>query len=449
MLTLSAAEIIRRKRDGHALNNEEIAHFVNGLVTGEWAEGQVGAMAMAVLLNGMGTDETVALTQAMMRSGQVIDWREVGLPGPILDKHSSGGVGDKVSLILAPLVAACGGYVPMISGRGLGHTGGTLDKFDSIPGYQTQPSLAKFKQTVAAAGCAVIGQTSDLAPADKRLYAVRDVTATVESVPLITASILSKKLAAGLGGLSMDIKCGNGAFAGDLAFAKKLSESILSVATGAGLPTRVWITDMNQVLGHSAGNGLEMRESLEMLTGVRKDPRLWDVTQALAADMLVLGGLATDLPEAKERIQAALDSGNGAERFGQMVSGLGGPHDFVERFDAYLEKAPVVLPVFATESGWVQGHDTRNLGLVIIELGGGRRRADEAINHTVGLNNVVPVGSAVDAGQPIAWVHAKDDASAQHAAALVARHIHLSKHEVTGTAPLLQHLNVEDLGVKV
>lgn len=312
-----AQEIIRIKRDGHALNVSQIQHFVKGLVDGSWSEGQVAAMAMAIFLRGMGRDECVALTHAMMHSGRVMIWRD--MPGPVLDKHSSGGVGDKVSLMLAPMIAACGGYVPMISGRGLGHTGGTCDKLESIPGYSTTPSPQLLDQIVRTVGCAIIGQTADLAPADRRFYATRDVTATVESVPLITASILSKKLAAGLQGLVMDVKCGNGAFADSRPMANELASSIVAVANGAGLKTTALITDMNQALGREVGNALEVAEAIRYLTGhssvggrnTGREARLHAITLALGAEMLVLGGLAANTTAARAQLQAVLDSGAG------------------------------------------------------------------------------------------------------------------------------------------
>jgi thymidine phosphorylase len=281
-----AQEIIRTKRDGHTLSTSQIDQFVSGLVDGSWSEGQVAALGMAVFLRGMGQGECVALTHAMMHSGRVMEWRD--MPGPVLDKHSSGGVGDKVSLMLAPLIAACGGFVPMISGRGLGHSGGTLDKLAAIPGYNTMPEPELFSRVVRSVGCAIIGQTADLAPADKRFYATRDVTATVESVPLITASILSKKLAAGLEGLVMDVKCGNGAFADSLAMAQGLAHSIVAVASGAGLKTTALITDMNQVLGRSVGNAIEVGEAIAYLRGDaplnKREPRQHEITLALGAD---------------------------------------------------------------------------------------------------------------------------------------------------------------------
>ena len=411
-----AQEIIRAKRDGLALNEAQIQNFVDGLTHNSWSEGQVAALGMAVFLNGMGRDEAVLLTRAMMNSGRVMRWPD--MPGPVLDKHSSGGVGDKVSLMLAPMVAACGGYVPMIAGRGLGHTGGTVDKLEAIPGYTTTPDPARFDQIVRTLGCAIIGQTADLAPADKRFYATRDVTATVESVPLITASILSKKLAAGLEGLAMDIKCGNGAFASTPEFAKELAESIVAVAGGAGLRTRALITDMNQILGSDVGNSLEVIETIRYLKGGGyREPRLHEVTLALCAEMLVLGGLAASTAAARVKLQAALDSGAAAEKFAKMVVALGGPADLMERPGAYLTAAPVVKPVAAPRAGVITTMSTRDLGVAIVELGGGRRKAGDAIDMRVGFSEVKPLGTHVAAGEPLALIHAADDAAADRAIA--------------------------------
>ncbi|MDC8771351.1 thymidine phosphorylase [Roseateles albus] len=421
-----AQEIIRTKRDGAAMSLAQIEHFVRGLVDGSWSEGQVAALGMAVFLRGMGKAECVALTTAMMRSGRVMSWPD--MPGPVLDKHSSGGVGDKVSLMLAPLVAACGGFVPMISGRGLGHTGGTRDKFDAIPGYSCTPSAALFDRVVREVGCAVIGQTADLAPADGRLYATRDVTATVESVPLITASILSKKLAAGLQGLAMDVKCGNGAFADTPQMAQELAQSIVEVANGAGLPTRALITDMSQVLGSEVGNALEMAEAIRYLKGEGlRDARLHEVTLALGAEMLLLGGLARDTTEATLKLQQALDSGAAAERFARMVAGLGGPADLLERPTAYLASAPVIIPAPALRSGRLTAMQTRDIGIAIVELGGGRRKASDVIDFRVGLSAMRQLGDEVRTGEPLAYVHAADLAAAERAVAQLQAACHLSE----------------------
>ncbi|MBI5088522.1 MAG: thymidine phosphorylase, partial [Actinobacteria bacterium] len=328
-------EIIRIKRDGGRLSAEQIGELVAGITSGAVADAQVGAFAMAAFLQGMDLDECVALTRAMTASGTQLSW---SLDGPVLDKHSTGGVGDTVSLMLGPMVAACGGYVPMISGRGLGHTGGTYDKFESIPGYRASPSMAEFRRVVQRVGCAIIGQTSDLAPADKRLYGVRDVTPTVESIPLITASILSKKLAAGLGGLVLDVKHGSGAFMPELDRARALARALVDVAVAAGLPCSALLTDMDQVLGRTAGNALEVRESLDVLTGAADpDQRLVQVTLALAEEALRLGGLEDADPA------EALRSGAAAERFAQMAAALDGPADLLERYEEHLETAPVIV----------------------------------------------------------------------------------------------------------
>lgn len=399
-------EIIRHKRDGGALPAGEISEMIAGITDGGASEGQAAAFAMAVFLNGMDTAETVALTRAMRDSGTVLDWDRDTIGGPILDKHSTGGVGDKVSLMLAPIIAACGGFVPMISGRGLGHTGGTLDKLEAIPGYQTAPDLATFQRVVAETGCAIIGQTADLAPADRRLYAVRDVTGTVESIPLITASILSKKLASGLDGLVMDVKTGSGAFMATEAGARDLAQTITDVATGAGLTTTALITDMNQVLGYTAGNALEVRETVDYLTGAAREARLDLVVRALAREMLLSGGLAVDAGTADAAVGAALESGRAAERFSAMLRALGGPGDFPRNADGYLPRASVTVPVFADRAGIVQAVDTRRVGLAVVELGGGRRQAEDAIDPSVGLSRIKGIGDDVGPDEPLALVHA-------------------------------------------
>ena len=410
-------EFIRLKRDGHPLPKDAIARFVRGIVDGSVGEGQMAAFAMAAFLQGMTRDETVALTEAMRDSGTVLDWNAViGGDAPVLDKHSTGGVGDNVSLMLAPALAACGAVVPMISGRGLGHTGGTLDKLDAVPGYQTQPDADTFRRVAREVGCAVIGQTGDLAPADKRLYAVRDVTATVESVPLITASILSKKLAAGLGALVLDVKCGGGAFMADLERARELAVSLVEVAGGAGLPARAVVTDMNEPLASAAGNALEVANAIDFLSGREVDPRLWDVTVALGAEMLVLGGLARDAAHGAERMGEVFASGAAAERFARMVRALGGPGDLLDKPERHLPRAPVVRRVEA--EGTVLAVDARAVGLVVVELGGGRTRAQDPVDPAVGLNELAPIGQPLDGnGAPLAVIHARSEDAADRAEA--------------------------------
>ncbi len=436
-----AQEIIRRKRDGHALSRAEIDAFVCGLLDGSWSEGQLAAMAMAMLLKGMSNVETVALTQSMTESGQVMDWRTADLSGPILDKHSTGGVGDKVSLMLAPIVAACGGFVPMISGRGLGHTGGTLDKLDSIPGYVSTPDPERLRRTMQTAGCAIIGQTAELAPADRRLYAIRDVTATVESVALITASILSKKLAAGLQGLLMDVKVGNGAFAATPEFAHELARSLVTVAQGANLPTRALITDMNQMLGNTCGNALEVQEAVDFLTGKRREPRLLALTQALCTELLLIGKLAATPEHALEKVNNALDSGAALTQFSRMISSLGGPADFVEKSSRYLPSAPVQQAVLAPRSGWISGMKTRDIGLLVVDLGGGRHKASDSIDARVGFTEFAQLAQPVSQGEVLAVVHAADAGAADQARNVLLTLIEITDAPPTHLPPLITRLD--------
>lgn len=413
-------EIIRKKRDGHELSAEEIAFLVRGIHDGSLSEGQVAAFAMTVFWRGMTTEERVALTLGLSRSGIRLEWKDMNLSGPVLDKHSSGGVGDKVSLMLAPIVAACGGFVPMISGRGLGHTGGTLDKLSSISGYEVQPDIETFRRVVREVGCAVIGQTDDLAPADRRLYAVRDVTGSVESIPLLVSSILSKKIAEGLDGLVMDVKCGSGAFCDTEEMARDLAQSIVAVANRAGLPTVALVTDMDRVLGRDVGNALEVAEAIAYLTGEgARDPHLHEVTLALAGEMLALGRLAPDVAAGRTKAEAALKEGRAAEKFARMVSALGGPDDFLEHHSRYLPRAAVIKPCTAERSGYVGGMNARQVGIAVVALGGGRTHADDAIDPSVGLTDVIDVGAPVRAGSPLCIVHAANDADADEAIAIV------------------------------
>ncbi len=421
------AEVIRAKRDGRALDEAQIDDFVRGLVTRTWSEGQVAALAMAILLNGMTRAEAALLTRAMMHSGAVLDWSRAGLRGPVIDKHSTGGVGDKVSLMLAPIVAACGGVVPMISGRGLGHTGGTLDKLQSLAGYNVAPSKALLTRVLREAGCAIVGASARVAPADRRLYAIRDVTATVESTPLITASILSKKLAAGLQFLVMDVKAGNGAFCATSDAARELAQSIVQVAAGAGLPTRALITDMNQVLGRTAGNALEVQEAVHFLTGRGpREPRLEAVTLALCGEMLALSGLCDDAKAGQALAHDALVSGNAAERFARMVVALGGPRNVLSARFAGLPKARVVLPLPSPSAGVIAAMDTREIGLAVVSLGGGRRIASDEIDVRVGLSEIQPVGTRVAVGQPLMHVHALSRDAAHAAVARIVQAIRIA-----------------------
>jgi thymidine phosphorylase len=435
-------ETIRKKRDGAELSPAEIGRMIAGLTDGSVTEGQAAAFAMAVFFRDMTTAERVALTAAMRDSGEVLDWSH--LPGPALDKHSTGGVGDAVSLMLGPAVAACGGFVPMISGRGLGHTGGTLDKLDSIPGYVTQPDNALFRKVVREAGCAIIGQTADLAPADKRLYGIRDVTATVESIPLITASILSKKLAAGLQGLCLDVKTGSGAFMPTLERSRELARALVAVANGAGLQTTALITDMDSPLADAAGNALEVRYAIDYLTGARREPRMHAVTLALGAEMLVLGKLASSLDEGRMKLERAIASGAAAEAFQRMVSALGGPPDLMQSPEKHLKVAPIIRAVPAPRPGVVAAIDARAIGVAVVELGGGRARAQDAIDHAVGFSGIAglgdEVGGATGPGRPLAMIHARDEASLARAAARLAASYAIADAPAPAPAAVLERI---------
>lgn len=408
-------EIIRKKRDGGALSEEEIRSFVAGLADESLPAEQISALAMAIFLKSMTARETGALTAAMAASGTVLDWRDDDLGGPVVDKHSTGGVGDKVSFLLAPIAAACGCFVPMISGRGLGHTGGTLDKASAIPGYNPYPGLDRLKEVVKSVGCAIIGQTDDLAPADRRLYAIRDVTGTVESIPLITASILSKKVAAGNAGLVMDVKVGSGAFMTSIEDARALARSIIGAASSIGLKTHAVMTGMSEILGSSAGNAVEIAECVKYFTEREREPRLDEVVRELTAEMLIVTGIEEDRAAARARIEAALASGGAAEAFSRMVAALGGPTDFLENAERYLPRAAVIEPVFAETEGYLAEVDGRAVGNAIIELGGGRRNFDDCLDLSVGFDEAAHVGDRIGRSTPLALVHAASNEAAARA----------------------------------
>lgn len=418
-----ARAIIVKIRDGDAPTADELTWFARGLADGSVSDAQAGAFAMAVLLRGLGEEGRVALTRAMRDSGHVLRWN---LPGPVIDKHSTGGIGDSVSLLLAPALAVCGAYVPMISGRGLGHTGGTLDKLESIPGFRTGLTEAQLHRQMDAIRCAIVSASAEIAPADRRLYAVRDVTGSVESIPLLVSSILSKKIAAGLAGLVMDVKCGSGAFCDTEPMARDLAGSIVAVANQAGLPTVALITDMDRVLGRDVGNALEVAETVAYLRGEgTREPRLHEVTMALAGEMLALGGLTPTVAAGRARAEAALTDGRAAQVFARMVAALGGPADFLEHPGRYLSRAPVIRPCTAERSGHVVGMNARQVGIAVVALGGGRAHADDAIDPSVGLGEVTDVGVPIRAGNPLCMVHAASESDADAAIALVRKAIRI------------------------
>jgi thymidine phosphorylase len=425
---MDARDVIAALRRGEEPETDGIRWFATGLADGSVSAAQAGAFAMGVCLRGLSEENRVALTLAMRDSGHVLRW---DLDGPVLDKHSTGGVGDCVSLVLAPALAACGAYVPMISGRGLGHTGGTLDKLDAIPGYAVDPDEAKFRRVVKEAGCAIVSASAEIAPADRRLYAVRDVTATVESLDLITSSILSKKLAAGLEGLVLDVKVGSGAFMKTDAEARALAGALVSTANAAGCPTTAFVTDMNQPIAAALGNALEVDAAMRVLTGREEGP-LHELTLALGTPLLEGAGIR----DAEARLREALASGAAAERMGRMIYGLGGPHNFVEDWGRYLPEATVIREIPAPEAGHVAAIDGEALGLAVVHMGGGRTVETDMIDPAVGLSDVVRLGQRVEKGEPLARVHAAREDQAEAAVQVVTRAIALGAPAVAG--PLIR-----------
>ena len=422
-------EILQAKRDAQELSASQIEEFIAAVVSGDATDAHIAAFTMAVCCRGMSSAECAALTRAMVQSGEFCAWGDIDKP--IVDKHSTGGVGDKVSLLLAPWLAACGLLVPMISGRGLGHTGGTLDKMDAIPGYCSQVSLERLRKCLKTCSVAIIGQTQELAPADKRMYAVRDISGSVESVALITASILSKKLAAGLQHLVMDVKVGNGAFCRDLSAARELALSIESTAKKAGLNARAVISDMNQMLGRSAGNGLEVKEVIEIFNDPeRAEPRLLEVCLNLGSTALLMAGVCADATEAMAKLQANLANGQAAEYFARMVHELGGPSDLLQRSEYYLPAAPVISQVRAAKTGFLQSVQTEQLGWAIVELGGGRSAAADSIDYRVGLVAHKELASPVIAGEAVYTIHAADQMSAERAQARISRALTIGEEQL-------------------
>jgi len=412
---MDARAIIAKVRGKKTPSQQELAWFAQGLASGAVSDAQAGAFAMAVVLNGLTDEGRVALTQGMRDSGDVMAW---DLPGPVIDKHSTGGVGDCVSLILAPVLAACGTYVPMISGRGLGHTGGTLDKLEAIPGLNINVSEKQLRLITREVGCAIVSATGQIAPADRRLYAIRDVTATVESVDLITASILSKKLAAGLESLILDVKCGSGAFMKTPDEARALARALVSAANGAGCRTAALITDMNEPLAPALGNAVEVAICMEILAGNSTvAPRLHDLTVALCAQLLVMQG--EDPASASNRVTSAISSGSAMERFALMIAALGGPPDMAHDWHTHLPKAPVVGEVTAPETGHIAAIDGEALGLAVVGLGGGRKVETDRVDPAVGLTEMVGLGDPVTRGDPLCVLHAADEDTAVAAAKAV------------------------------
>ncbi len=433
MTTFLPQEFLAQISGGISPSARDIQTFIKGIATRDTSPAQIGAFVMAVYLKGLAKGDIVTLTKAVRDSGDVMQWN---LDGPVLDKHSTGGVGDNVSLLLGPVIAACGGYVPMISGQGLGHTGGTLDKFSAIPGYNVNADNALFRSTVKDIGCAIIGQTGALAPADKVMYAIRSATASVSSLPLITASILSKKLAEGLDGLVLDIKCGSGAFMDNFDDAKALAKSLIEVANGAGVKTSGLITDMNEPLASAAGNAVEVRNVINHWRGVR-DARLHKITVELCAEMLVSGGLASDVGAGRAKVEAVFDNGKAAEVFARMVTALGGPADLMQNPDKYLETAPIITDIKAEKSGIISAMNTRAVGNAVIVMGGGRKKPNDKIDTAVGFDHIAAIGTKINKGDTLARIHARSETQVREAGKMLRDAYRYSDSVSSSDSPLI------------
>ncbi len=424
MAEISIVDIIRSKRDGETLTAEQCDTLAARVTDHSVSDAQVGAFLMAAYCRGMSVSESAALTRAMAASGWQADWGSFDLDGPTVDKHSTGGLGDIISFLLAPMLAACGAYVPMISGRSLEHTGGTVDKLESIPGYNPFPEPARFQQVVAREGLALVGQTAQMVPADQRLYSVRDQTATVSSLPLIAASILSKKVAEGLQALVIDLKVGSGAFMRSPSDGEPLRDMLKGVAEACGLNCSVLFTDMDQPLACCVGDGLEMREALAYLRGDRRTDRLHRVNLQLGTELLMACGISTSADEARERLQRALESGAAAERFQRMVVALDGPTDLLDSPDRHLELGPVQRPVPAQHAGRVNGIDGRLLGHAVHDAA--RLPGQHRFDHRVGFAELVELGQDVVQGEPLAVVHGRDEPETEQLVDCVTRAVTLS-----------------------
>ncbi|MBE3639869.1 thymidine phosphorylase [Mangrovicoccus algicola] len=420
--------LLNRLRQGLPLSETDLRGFAQGLATGEVSDAQGAAFAMAVCRGGLSDAETAALTRAMRDSGEVLHW---DLPGPVLDKHSTGGIGDAVSLVLAPVLAAMGCYVPMLSGRGLGHTGGTLDKLETFRGVRTEIDTPRLKRIIGRIGCAIVAASPGIAPADRKLYALRDHTSTVESRALIVASILSKKLAAGAEALILDVKGGSGAFMRSREEAEELARALVAVAQAAGCPTRAIITDMNQPVCPAVGNAVELAEVHRVLTDPKPEQRLCRMVLALAGELTALAGVHASPEEGGRAALDVLSSGRAADKFAHMVAELGGPIDVLDgAFGDYLPKAPVQRAVFADMPGNVTAIDGLALGELVVRLGGGRRHPGDAVDHSVGLSQVASIGERVDQGRPLAIVHAADNAGAAEAARVLRRAMSIGEEAI-------------------
>jgi pyrimidine-nucleoside phosphorylase len=437
---LRPQDVIRKKRDGKNLTRDEIGFFVDGVTTGTVADYQISALLMAIYLNGMDEDEQQALTEAMLNSGNILNFSDI--PKPKADKHSTGGVGDKTSLIIAPLVAACGVCVPMISGRGLGHTGGTLDKLESIPGYRVNLSTSEFRKTLEDVGYAMAGQTAELAPADKKMYALRDATATVEAIPLIVASIISKKGAAGLDAMVIDVKVGNGAFMREPSRATALAHALVKTGNSCGIRTRALLTDMNQPLGRAVGNSVEVEECINLLRGEAPEAAnpVLDLSLELSAHMLVLANVAESLEDAHTRLQKVLDSGAALECFRKNIVAQGGDPRVCDSPGESLPLVKEYVNVESPRSGFIKSVDTAEIGHTIAAIGGGRVRIEDVIDPTVGYLTEQKLGDEVKAGEVLGVIYCSDSTKAQEALGRILAAYEISEEPVGDLQKLVKEV---------
>ncbi len=433
-------DVIRKKRDGEHLSREEIAFFIEGVTRGTIADYQISALLMAIYLNGMNDAEQGALTEAMLNSGNILDFSHIAKPKA--DKHSTGGVGDKTSLLIAPMVAACGVCVPMISGRGLGHTGGTLDKLETIPGYNVNLSATEFERVLQTVGYAMSGQTAELAPADKKMYALRDATSTVEAIPLIVASIISKKGAAGLDAMVIDVKVGSGAFMRQEARAETLAHALVRTGNALGIRTRALLTDMNQPLGQAVGNSLEVKECIELLRGEGTDGArpVLDLSIELSAHMLVLAHVDNSLEAARARLQKILDGGAALECFRKNIEAQGGDPRVCDDPDKFLPLVTETFKVESTRSGFISKVDTAEIGHAIAAIGGGRVRIDDLIEPTVGFVSEVKIGDAVAAGAVLGQVYCRDESKAREAVGRIQASYEVGDQALSLIPPLVKEV---------
>jgi pyrimidine-nucleoside phosphorylase len=437
---LRPQDVIRKKRDGQPLSREEIKFFIDGVTHGQIADYQISALLMAIYLNGMNHAEQQALTESMLQSGSILDFSDI--PKPKADKHSTGGVGDKTSLLIAPMVAACGVCVPMISGRGLGHTGGTLDKLESIPGYRVNLSATEFKEVLQQVGYAMAGQTAELAPADKKMYALRDATATVEAIPLIVASIISKKGAAGLDAMVIDVKVGSGAFMRDETRAKELAHALVSTGNSCGIKTRALLTDMNQPLGRAVGNSLEVKECIDILRGdVSESVRpVLDLSLELSAHMLVLANVEQTIAAAHHKVQRALETGAALEVLRRNVAAQGGEPRVCDAPASFLPLVSESFKVESRHSGYITSVDTTEIGHAIAAIGGGRVRIEDVVDPTVGFMAELKIGDRVSGGDTIGVVYCEDDANAREAARRIQDAYHISEEPPSDPQKLIKEV---------